>query len=83
MTTCNYYVTDYLVKDVIDKVDQCPGVPCESGPFYINDVFSLMICIKELLPHNRTAEFSEMVGIIDGQLKKLSSKIHTININDT
>jgi len=48
----------------------------------INDVFSLMICIKELLPQNRTAEFSEMVRIIDGQLKKLSSKIHTININD-
>ena len=47
-----------------------------------NDVFSLMICIKELLPQNRTIEFSEMIRHIDGQLNKLSSKIHTININD-
>lgn len=47
-----------------------------------NDVFALLICLKEFLPKRQKGEFAETIRQIDKEIDKLTSKIHTVNIND-
>lgn len=47
-----------------------------------NDLFALLICIKEFLPNRTRGEFAETIKQIDKELDKLQSKLHTANIND-
>ena len=48
----------------------------------INDVFALLICIKEFLPKTKRGEFADTIKQIDKEINKLSNKITTIGIND-
>lgn len=47
-----------------------------------NDLFALLICIKEFLPKRQKGEFAETIRQIDKEIEKLKGKIHTINVND-
>ena len=47
-----------------------------------NDLFALLICLKEFLPNTQKGEFAETVRQIDKEINKLQSKLHTISIGD-
>ncbi|KJS86277.1 MAG: hypothetical protein JM58_07205 [Peptococcaceae bacterium BICA1-8] len=47
-----------------------------------NDMFALLICLKEFLPKRQKGEFAETIRQIDKEIEKLQGKIHTVNIND-
>ncbi len=50
--------------------------------FGINDVFALLICIKEFLPQTKRGEFSETIKQIDKEFNKLKKYIHTVSIDE-
>jgi abortive infection bacteriophage resistance protein len=47
-----------------------------------NDLFALLICLKELLPKRQKGEFAETVRLIDKEINIIQRKIHTVNVND-
>ena len=47
-----------------------------------NDLFALLICLKEFLPNHTRGEFADTVKQIDKEINKLQNSIHTVNIND-
>ena len=47
-----------------------------------NDLFSLMICLKELLPQTKRGEFSSMVDRIDREINELSKKLSSVKKED-
>ncbi len=47
-----------------------------------NDLFSLMICLKELLPQTKRGEFSSMVDRIDREITELSKKLSSVKKED-
>lgn len=47
-----------------------------------NDLFALLICLKEMLPNKKRGEFYEIVKQIDKALGKLQAKVNSIAIND-
>ncbi|MHB1484248.1 MAG: Abi family protein [Saccharofermentanales bacterium] len=47
-----------------------------------NDLFALLICLKELLPKKQKGEFAKTIRLIDKEIIKIQSKIHTINVSD-
>lgn len=48
----------------------------------INDVFALLICVKEFLPKKTRGEFRDTVKQINKEINRLDNKIHTISIGD-
>lgn len=47
-----------------------------------NDVFALLITIKEFLPKTSRGEFTKLIKQINDEINKLQSKLITISIND-
>ena len=60
------------------------AIPLANGkPKYgKNDLFALLICLKELLPNRTRGEFSETIMLINKEIEKLQRNMHTVNIND-
>lgn len=66
-------------------IHQRLGIPRNSGGKYThgtNDVFALLICIKEFLPQRVRGEFAETKKEIEKELTKLQTKLKTIQIDD-
>lgn len=59
-----------------------PRLPNGKYSHGTNDLFALLICLKEFLPNRKKGEFAETIRQIDKEVEKLQGKIHTININD-
>ena len=59
-------------------------IPLINGkPIYgKNDLFALLICLKEFLPNRTRGEFAETIKQIDKEIDRLQSSIHTVSIND-
>ena len=73
------------VEIVSGNIHQRLGIQRNSNKKYINgtnDVFALLICIKEFLPKRTKGEFSETIRLIDKEIEKLKGKLHTIHIDD-
>lgn len=47
-----------------------------------NDVFALLITIKEFLPKTSRGEFAKLIKQINEEINKLQTKLITISIND-
>ncbi|WP_018704778.1 Abi family protein [Anaeromusa acidaminophila] len=62
------------------------AIPLRNGngkPIYgKNDLFALLICLKEFLPKRTRGEFAETIKQIEKEIDRLKNNIHTINIVD-
>lgn len=73
------------VEIVSGSVHARLGIPRNSSGKYqngTNDVFALLICIREFLQNHHRSELTEALGQIDDELTKLAPKIHTISRSD-